>query len=91
MVVGLFLAVDTLGLVATTFARWELLEASSLDGVKFLMLPTMGDDLVGVSAHEVTLQAVEVRCLVLSECRCVWALWSLTVDICSILLEVTAH
>lgn len=49
-----------------TFARRKLLEPSRLDGVKFLMLPTMGDDFVGVSTHEVAFQAVEVRRLVLS-------------------------
>lgn len=88
---GLLLAVDALGLVAATFARRKLLKPSRLDGVKFLMLPTMGHDFVGVGTHEVTLQAVKVRCLVLSECRSVGALGTLAVHVSAILLEVSAH
>lgn len=50
---------------ATRLGRRELLKARCVDGVTFLVLPAMCHHLVGVRAHEVTFEAVEMRCLVL--------------------------
>lgn len=64
MVVGLLLVVVA-SLDATRLGRRELLKASSVDGVTFLVLSTMRHHLVRVGTHEVTFEAVEMRCLVL--------------------------
>lgn len=64
MVVGLLLVVVA-ALDATWLGRRELLKACSVDGVAFLVLPAVRYNLVGVGAHEVTFEAVEMRCLVL--------------------------
>lgn len=64
MVVGLFLIVIA-ALNATRLGRGELLKACGIDGVALLVLPAMRHHLVCVGAHEVTFEAVEMRCLVL--------------------------
>jgi len=55
----------TTGLTAR-LRRGELLEASGHDGVKLLMLAPVSHYFVGVGAHELALETVEVRCLVLT-------------------------
>ena len=61
---GLFLVVVA-ALDAAGLGRCELLEASSIDRITFLVLPAVRHHLVGVGANEVTLEAMEMRCLVL--------------------------
>ena len=64
MVVGLFLVVVA-ALNPTRLGRCELLETRSVDRVTLLVLPAMRHHLVGVGAHEVALEAMEMRRLVL--------------------------
>ena len=64
MVVCLFAAVLTV-VGATVLTRSELLEASCLDRIEFLVLPSVCHNFIRVRAHELALQTVEVRCLVL--------------------------
>jgi len=52
--------------LAACLRRGELLEASGHDGVKLLMLAPVSHHFVGVGAHELALETVEVRCLVLT-------------------------
>jgi len=64
VVVGLFVrvgaVVDTAGL-----RRREFLESRRQDRIRLLVLPPVGHHLVGVGAHELAFEAVEVRRLVL--------------------------
>lgn len=64
VVMSLFL-IMVASLDTARLRRREFLEASGVDGVPLLVLPTVRHDFVGVRADKVTLQAVEVRCLVL--------------------------
>lgn len=64
-VVVRLLLVVVAALDAARLRRRELLEAGGVDGVALLVLPPVRHDLVGVRAHEVALEAVEVRRLVL--------------------------
>ena len=59
VVVGLLAGV-TAPVYATVLGWGELLEASSQDTVQLLVLPPVGNHLVGVGAVVVALQAVEV-------------------------------
>lgn len=64
VVVRLLLVVGA-GIDVAVLRRGELLEAGGHDRVQFLVLPPVGNHLVGVGAHELALEAVEVRRLVL--------------------------
>lgn len=64
MVVGLLLVVIA-ALDTTRLGRCELLEARGVDGVALLVLSAMCHHLVGVGTHEITLEAMEMRRLVL--------------------------
>lgn len=59
------LLVMVAALDATRLRRRKLLEARGVDGVPLLVLPAVRHHLVGVRAHEIALEAMEVRRLVL--------------------------
>jgi len=80
--------------LGVTWLRWrELLEARRHDGVKLLMLATMGHYLIGVRAHEFTFEAVKVRRFVLhrAEVGRVDAVGPGARHVGAELLEVAAH
>jgi len=66
VVVGLFARVHATARLAARLGGRELLEARGHDRVQFLMLAPVRHHLVGVRAHELALETVEVRRLVLA-------------------------
>lgn len=92
MVVGLFTGVLAL-YTAARLARGELLEACRRYAVQLRVLAPVSDYLVGVRAHEVAFQTMEVGSLVLhrAQRRRVRALRSSARYIRSVLLKVAAH
>lgn len=77
----------------TGLRRGELLEAGRHDGVELLVLPPVRHHLVGVRAHELALEAVEVGGLVLhgAERGRVHAVRPVARHVGAELLEVAAH
>jgi len=66
VVVRLLARVHATAGLAARLRRSELLEARGHDGVELLVLAPVSHHLVGVRAHELALQTVEVRRLVLA-------------------------
>lgn len=66
VVVRLFARVHATARLAARLGRRELLETRGHDGVQFLVLAPVRHHLVGVRAHELALQTVEMRRFVLT-------------------------
>lgn len=66
VVVGLFAGVHATAGLAARLCRRELLEARGHDRVQFLVLAPVRHHFVGVRAHELALQTMEMRRLVLA-------------------------
>lgn len=66
VVMGLLARVLTRIWLSTGLRRSEFFKSSRHDGIGFLMLPPMSHHFIGIRAHEVALEAMEMRCFVLA-------------------------
>lgn len=80
-------------IIAAVLARGVLFKAGCSDIVHLGMLAPMGHHFVGVGAHEVTLNAVEVRRLIghRSHGVGIWTVGPTAAHITSELVKVSAH